>query len=210
MKIAIHQPHYLPWVPYFDKIAKCDLFIFLDDVEFSKGSFQNRCEIPTTHGDKYLTVPLLKHKSDERIDKLVIAEQHNWRRKHLRTLEMFHSKLEHYNVVMTMVRNILGTPTTNFAQLSMNFVVTMCEMLGINVDFVCASEFKVKGKKTEKIIKLCEEVDGDEYISGPDTKNYLDVGLMREHCIEVTWQDYEPPNKYSIIYNMMLNGREIF
>ena len=61
MKVGIHQPHYLPWLPYFIKIAKCDIFIVLDNVDFQKNGLQNRNQIKTDKGYQWLTVPV-EHK----------------------------------------------------------------------------------------------------------------------------------------------------
>ena len=60
-KVAIHQPNYLPWLGYFAKIKKCDIFVFLDDVQFSKNSWQNRVHIKSPNGKQFLTQPLNKH-----------------------------------------------------------------------------------------------------------------------------------------------------
>ena len=60
MLVSIHQPHYLPWLRYLDKIARSDLFILLDDVQYEKNGFQNRNKIKTAQGWAYLTVPVQK------------------------------------------------------------------------------------------------------------------------------------------------------
>ena len=45
MKCAIMQPHYFPWSGYFNLISKVDNFVFLDDAQFSKDSWQVRNKI---------------------------------------------------------------------------------------------------------------------------------------------------------------------
>ena len=67
MRIAIHQPNFIPWFPYFEKMAQCDIFVLLVDCQFEKNNFTNRVNIdgkwwtkPVKHGlvpilDKYYT-----------------------------------------------------------------------------------------------------------------------------------------------------------
>ena len=45
--VAIHQPCYIPWLPFFEKIKKSDIFVFLDDVQYQKNGWQNRNKIRT-------------------------------------------------------------------------------------------------------------------------------------------------------------------
>lgn len=63
-KIGIHQPNFCPWLPYFHKMSKCDIFIVLGHVQFEKNGYQNRYK---TNG-KWVTKPvrsgfdLIRHK----------------------------------------------------------------------------------------------------------------------------------------------------
>ena len=61
MKVAIHQPHYLPWLGYLAKWAAADLFVFLDTVQYEKSGYQNRNRIKTRDGPRWLTVPVHAH-----------------------------------------------------------------------------------------------------------------------------------------------------
>ena len=58
MKLAVHQPHYAPWLGYFAKWAASDLFVFLDTVQYVKNGWQNRNRIKTREGPRWLTVPV--------------------------------------------------------------------------------------------------------------------------------------------------------
>src|SRR5438128_11507779 len=89
--VAIHQPHYLPWLRYFAKIARSDLFIVLDDVQYEKNGFQNRSKIKTAQGWMYLTVPAQKP-LQRCIREIEIDPRSNWRDKHRRALEMNYGK----------------------------------------------------------------------------------------------------------------------
>ena len=57
MIVAVHQPQYLPWLGYFDKMAKADIFCYLDNVQYKKNEWQNRNRIKTAQGWQWLTVP---------------------------------------------------------------------------------------------------------------------------------------------------------
>ena len=51
MVISVHQPQYIPWLGYFDKIAASDAFVFLDDVQYKARAFQNRNRIRAGDGE---------------------------------------------------------------------------------------------------------------------------------------------------------------
>src|SRR5215470_5119272 len=88
MVLTIHQPAYLPWLGYFDRIAQSDAFIFLDNVQFERNSFTNRNRIKTANGPIWLTVPVrLNGHLDQTILATEIDERRDWRRKHLRAIE---------------------------------------------------------------------------------------------------------------------------
>src|SRR5438034_6495152 len=86
MRIAIHQPQYLPWLGYLDKLDRADVFVVLDNVQFKKNEWQNRNRIRTAQGWQYLTVPVL-HEFPQRLDQVRINNQADWRRKHQTALE---------------------------------------------------------------------------------------------------------------------------
>ena len=67
MIVAAHQPHYLPWLGYLDKLAKADLFVVMDDLQYEAQNFQNRNRVKLNHGAAWLTVPLERGAQTDRI-----------------------------------------------------------------------------------------------------------------------------------------------
>ena len=45
MTITIHQPNFMPWYPFFEKIQQADIFVLLGHCQFEKNGFQNRFSI---------------------------------------------------------------------------------------------------------------------------------------------------------------------
>ena len=85
MKVAIHQPQYLPWLGYLDKLDSADVFIILDTVQFKKHEWQNRNRIRTKEGWQWLTVPIID-RFPERIDRVEVNAGVDWSRKHRHAL----------------------------------------------------------------------------------------------------------------------------
>ena len=92
--VAIHQPQYLPWVPYFDKADQADVFVYLDNVRYDPRGIQNRNRIKTPRGAQWLTVPVAGGR-DQLICDLVIADE-DWRQRHLRSLELNYFRAPHF------------------------------------------------------------------------------------------------------------------
>ena len=42
MLVAIHQPTFVPWLGYLDRMLRSDLFVILDHVQFERRNYQNR------------------------------------------------------------------------------------------------------------------------------------------------------------------------
>ena len=81
MIVAIHQLHYLPWPRYFHKIAKADVFVVLDNIQFNKNGWQNRNKIKTATGSSIVTVPVL-HQQSQLLSDVQTDNKNTWRRKH--------------------------------------------------------------------------------------------------------------------------------
>ena len=98
MIASIHQPNYLPWVGYFNKIVRSDVFVIFDDVQFpigKKGFFGNRNQIKTNSGQLWLTVPVLrKGYRDLRTSEIKINNSTDWQKKHLRSISLNYKKTE--------------------------------------------------------------------------------------------------------------------
>jgi hypothetical protein len=84
--VAIHQPQYLPWLGYFDKLDRCDVFCLLDTVQYKKNEFQNRNRIKTVDGWQWLTVPVT-YRFPQRIYEVGVNQTVDWQRKHLQALK---------------------------------------------------------------------------------------------------------------------------
>jgi hypothetical protein len=102
MRIAIHQPQYMPWLPYFQKIDSCDLFVCLDQVAYQKNGLQNRNMLVNGQGKFWLTVPI-EQKLGVKIKDVKISSGTSWRRKHLETIRHSYRRCNSYTQVMEMI-----------------------------------------------------------------------------------------------------------
>lgn len=200
MIVGIHQPAYLPWLGYFDKIATADVFVILDSVQFDRTWFTQRQYVKTAGGRVLLTIPVRKGHMQETLLQTRIAEDTDWRRKHWKTLDQAYHRAPGWAGIAgdlhSFYRPPLHSPTlTEFCLAQLGFWLRELE---IGTEIVRSSELAVTGARSELLLNICKAVGADTYLSGAHGGNYLDTALFDSAGIKVAFQDFQHP-----VYNQL-------
>ncbi len=193
MRIAIHQPHYLPWPRYFDKIMRADVFVVLDTVQYNKNGWQNRNRIKAPSGPLLLTVPV--HASlGQTLDKVTVRSTEPWAKKHARSIEQAYRRAPYFARYWEFLEAAYARPWTTLNELNQYFLGWFVESLGIRTRIVYASQLDVPGIATERLVNLVKLLGGSTYLSGAyATEAYLEMALFREAGIAVELQEWHAP-----------------
>lgn len=193
MVVAIHQPNFLPWIGYFYKIKYCDVFVFLDNVQFSKNSYQNRVKIKTPQGASWLTEPVI-HKFGQLTNETKLNNQENWIEKHLRTFEMNYKKAKYFNEIYSLLESVYHKRKWEFlCEINIALIDTICNYLEIKKNFLLASDLNVSGSSTDLLIRIIKKVGGDTYLSGVGAKNYQNEDAFKMNNIELIYSNFRHP-----------------
>jgi hypothetical protein len=193
MIVSIHQPQYLPWLGYFDKIAGCDIFIFLDNVQFKKNEWQNRNKIKTDQKWQWLSVPVI-HKFGQRINEVEINNTVRWGKKHLQALATNYSKTPFFKEHLDFFEKTYKREWKRLLDINLHLIHYLVKALGLsNKKFRMASEYQSREGPTERLVDLCKLVGADIYLSGQDGAKYLDLDEFKKEGIQVVFQSYKHP-----------------
>lgn len=194
MRIGIHQPMYLPWCGLFDRISRCDQFVILDNVQYSKNYFINRNKIKTPHGWSWITIPVLTHGKQSQLIKDVEVDQiTKWQNQHWKSIKFSYLKAPSFSVHADFFNNLYTEQHIHLEMVIDKSLTYLLKSLSIPTKIIYASDLNIGGKKNEYILNLCKELDADEYLSGPDGRNYLELEQWRNAHINVLFHDYHHP-----------------
>ena len=193
MKIAIHQPHYFPNLAYFYKIAKCDIFVFLDTAQYSKNNWINRNKIKTPTGWQWLTVPVAYNFGDRIMD--IETASSEWQPRHLKSLEMNYKKAPFFDEVFSAIKYHIAATGWSccLAGLNERLIHELSIRLKLNTIFLHASNYNLEGKSTELLVNIVERLRGTQYLSGTGAKKYMDESLFEVAGIELIYTDFKHP-----------------
>jgi hypothetical protein len=195
--VAIHQPNYIPWPGYFHKLAAADVFVYLDAVQYPRGSsFASRNRVKTPNGPVFLTVPVSVPKGKEGKATYLEVElaDDRWQRKHLATVEQSYRKAPHFDEIDGLYERGLTAGET-LVDLNIGLIEAFASYLDITTRRVRLSELLPSfGQKTQLIVDICRAVDASAYLSGTGGgRDYNDEELLREHGIELRYDEFEYP-----------------
>lgn len=188
--VAIHQPNYLPWLSYFRKIHCSDVFVFLDDVEYTSHSWINRNKIKTPDGWTWLTVPV--RGSGGPIRSMEIADD-TWRDAHQKSLQQNYGKAVYFDEFAALFEDTYARPWNSLCELNIHLVRKLADRIGLECRFVRSSELDVNATKAERIVRLCDELDADRYLSGTGARSYLDRSQFKVRDITLEYESTDHP-----------------
>jgi hypothetical protein len=193
MIVAVHQPQYLPWLGYFDKIDRADVFVLLDTVQYKKNEWQNRNRIKTADGWQWLTVPVT-YKFPQRINEVVINNRDRWQHQHRQAILSNYRKAPCWERLVPFLEEIL-TPTWEYlAPLNIFVVRRLAVILGIATPLYVASELPVFPEDPdERLIAIVKHFGADTYLAGSGGRDYMDLDRYAQSGIEVLFQEYHHP-----------------
>lgn len=193
MRVGIHQLHYLPWLRYFDKIARSDVFIVLDNIQYNKNGWQNRNRIKTAGGSTLLTVPVFGHHG-QRLDEVRIDTSVPWARKHGRSIEQAYRKAPFFAEHEAFLRETYRRPWEHLNDLNSYMLDYFIAALGIRTRIVRSSVLEVPGTATERLANLIRAVGGTHYYSGAYALDaYLDISTLEQAGIGLELQEWSAP-----------------
>ena len=189
--IAIHQPNYIPWLGYFYKIYQSDVFVYLDDAQFSNEGMHNYTYIKTVSGSFRLKYPVQQSLGDK-INEVRPKDELGWKGKHLKMIESNYHNANYFNEVFSDYNELILKEYSNVATLNISFIEFFAEKLGFNAEYIKASDLNINRAKSEKIIAICEALGGNIYYSGTGAKAYQKEEDFRLYGIDLRYSVFKP------------------
>jgi hypothetical protein len=191
VKVGIIQSNYLPWRGYFDLIDDVDLFVFYDDVQYTRLDWRNRNKIKTPQGTEWLTVSVDYSFPPPTIRETKIKYANRWNAEHIRKLELWYSHAPYFDEYMNELRPLLLTEVETISTLNRLLCKWIMEKLSISTPVVCSADFKCTGLRSERLIDLLEKVSATSYLSGPSAQSYIDAELFKSRGIALEYKTYD-------------------
>ncbi len=193
MIMAAHQPDYLPWLGYFDKMRRSDVFIIQDIVQFEYHGFTNRNRFKTKDGAVWLTVPVKASTRHQAIMDVEIMDDKKWARRHWGLIQSNYAKAPYFKQYQNFFKSTYERSWQKLADLNIHLIKGIMDIFGIDRRLVIASSLDVRGNKNDLLIRQCKTVGADTYLSGAGGRAYVDVQMFRDAGIEVMFQDFKYP-----------------
>jgi len=190
--VTIHQPNYLPWIGFFQKMALGDIFVILDTVQFSKDSYTQRTKIRTKEGWVWLTIPVERKYYFRPINEVCLPRNEKWKKKHKIAIISNYAKAPFFD--KNFVDQYYCNGITKLQEFNEFGIFYLKDKFGIETKVVRASELGINEglKSTELLIEIVKRVGGDVYISGVSGKNYLEEEKFEKEGIEIRYFEFKP------------------
>jgi hypothetical protein len=194
--VAVIQSSYIPWKGYFDIIHDADLFLFYDDVQFTRQDWRSRNRVKSQQGLQWLSLPV-----GVGLNRLICdvpLEGKRWAIKHYKTLVQCYGRTPHWDELHPFINEVYLQRSWQWLAEFNQFVIRHVarEWLGIRTEFGDSRTWSPQGVKSERLLDLLTKVSASRYVSGPSGRHYLDEASFARAGIELVYKDYAGYPKY--------------
>ena len=195
--VAIHQPNFLPWLGYFDKIRRADIFIVLDDVQFQKtgATWSNRVQMLIAGVPAWVTMPIVRaYHGTRTISEMEIDDRSPWRDKLLRTVDLNYRRAPFFGTVYPWLASLIRLRTKSLLEYNLHAIRETLEAIGLGAEkLVLSSGLSVQDRATDRLIALVRSVGGDGYLAGGGAQGYQEDELFGEAGLTLVKQSFQHP-----------------
>ena len=193
--VTIHQPNYLPWVGFFQKVSMADIFVILDTALFTKNGFIHRNKIRTKNGWRWLTIPISNKFKGVPIKDVLLPQDKKWRSQHWNLILGNYGKARYFKEYKEFFEGVYkNMPYKTLGELNEAIIRYLLKLFDIKPVIVRSSNMDISEElhKTDLNLKIVKKVGGDVYISGIGGKKYLDVEKFTKNRVTVKFFEFEP------------------
>ena len=193
--VVIHQPDFMPYLGFFDRLLKADIYVIFDNVQYVKSSrgWTSRDKIKTPKGEKWLTVSTQKAPQDTPINRILLSEESSWREDNMNLLRANYRNSPFFHEIMPSIQKLYQFPGTRMMDFNLASIQMLMQLFDINIDMVMASNLEPQGKSNTLIIDILKKLGCSRYLSGVGARDYFVPELYEQAGIEVIWQDFKHP-----------------
>jgi len=214
LKIAVHQPNFIPWIGFFNKIFLSEYFVILDDVKPANGgpgNWLNRNYLNFGGQKKLFTVPIRQVPGGyKKINEIKISFKEDWQKKLIHGIELNYKRTDYYREGMNIVERICSRDETNLATFNLSIICYVCDFLQLNqAKIILASNFGLASSSTQRIRDLIERLGGSTYVCGQGSDSYLQEDVLTQSSIQVCYQEnsypkYKQPHTSDFLENLSI------
>lgn len=200
----ITQSNYIPWRCYFAAIDRADVLVRHDVVQYTRRDWRNRNKIRTAQGLKWLTIPVqVKGRYRQSIDETRVAG-HEWADRHWETIRHEYARARCFDSFREFFAQLYKEAAELELLTDINhlFLRRICDLLAIDTEFRHSREFELDPTldASTRLLRICEALGVDRYLTGPAARPYLDVSALEAVGISVEWLDYSGYPEYTQLH----------
>lgn len=215
MKVAILQSNYIPWKGYFDLIRDSDIFVFYDEVKYTKNDWRNRNVIYTKNGRQWITIPIAKDAVKQKISEVTI-DNPSWQELHFKTLYYGYKATPQFHQLEKLMEEFYHEKQwRTLSTLNQYTIERISRLIGFETKFIDSSQLILEGDRVMRLINILKQVGATVYYSGRAAQGYLTghEHLFADNNIKLVYKDYpdypaypqlaEPFEQYVSIMDMI-------
>jgi hypothetical protein len=195
--VAVHQPNFFPWLGYFNKIARADLFLVMDNAQFPKkgGTWSNRVRLAVNGRAAWATMPIVRaYHGRRRIGEMRINNATPWRDKLLKTIQASYSRAPFFFEVFPFLAEPVNNPTDSLTEYNLSAIISLAIALQLDpAKIILGSTLNVEGDATDLLIAMTRAVGGTAYLCGGGAAGYQEDERFAAAGIRLIYQDFQHP-----------------
>ena len=203
MRVVVLQSNYLPWKGYFDLIQNADVFVYYDEVQYTKNDWRNRNRICSKNGRHWLTIPISRDAVKLKISEVRLPES-RWQDDHFQTLLHSYKPARFFRQIEPLLHDFYRARVwTRLSELNRYCTESIARLLGITTRFLDSKDFDLDGDRVARLVSLLAQIGATEYLSGPSARAYLtgNEGLFERAGMRLLFKSYDGYPEYPQLHS---------